>query len=330
MSERTPGDPLAPHEIRELRERAGLTQDQFAARLGLRGGKGSVSAWELNRRVCDGPAAELILHLFGSPAEKSAVRIRQVAKEAWNRNPRTPQSPSVWREVVVAPRAGGVPPREEVPNLPCLAALRPDQGNDVFPPEFVFPPDVDSAARRIADGWQGMIPNERGDNPWYLWIHLRDGSFLYREPMWEVLNAAGYSRGQPQVSFMLTAVLKTLCYLRIAHQLQNLPAGTTYDASLVAVGMENKGFAWLAHYPLLLSDLPGSRWSEERLKAVIEFSGQRLVEDPVQLSIQLVREMVLRVDPSSSEKVSRELERMLGFDKKERARRFAFLDDLWG
>lgn len=60
-TKRVPGDPLPPWLVHRIRRQNHLTQEEFARVLGVKGGKGVVSAWERGKSTCRGPVAELIL-----------------------------------------------------------------------------------------------------------------------------------------------------------------------------------------------------------------------------------------------------------------------------
>jgi len=65
---RKPGRPIPGSFIREVRLQRRLTQAEVAKKLGLKGGKGTVSDWETGKNRCSGPAAELFLSLFNVKA----------------------------------------------------------------------------------------------------------------------------------------------------------------------------------------------------------------------------------------------------------------------
>ena len=59
--ERKKGDTLQPETIKEIRSASGLTQEQFAEKLGLSGGKSTISSWETGNTRCTGISAEAVI-----------------------------------------------------------------------------------------------------------------------------------------------------------------------------------------------------------------------------------------------------------------------------
>ena len=99
-NERRPGDPLPSELVRELRERRGFTQEQLAETLGVRGGKAVVSGWETGRTSCEGPAAELLLHLLGGGRSLELTTLASEVESIWAR---AKDKIAAWRQVLVVP-----------------------------------------------------------------------------------------------------------------------------------------------------------------------------------------------------------------------------------
>src|SRR5580704_8935611 len=99
MSERTYGAPISKEMVRALRERAGLSQEALAARLGL-AGKAVVSGWETGRTACEGPVAELIMYLFAADTSRTFVEINNTAESTWRR---AGTWHDTWRQVAAVP-----------------------------------------------------------------------------------------------------------------------------------------------------------------------------------------------------------------------------------
>src|SRR5215831_837628 len=99
MSERTYGAPLTKEMVRALRERAGLSQEALTNRLGL-AGKAVVSGWETGRTSCEGPAAELLLHLYAGDTSRSFIELNNFADATWRR---AGTWADAWRQISVLP-----------------------------------------------------------------------------------------------------------------------------------------------------------------------------------------------------------------------------------
>lgn len=61
--------PLTANEVKEIRSKLNLSQIDLAAHLGYSTGQ-IISHWESGRKVCDGPAAQL-LRLFDNSGGKA-------------------------------------------------------------------------------------------------------------------------------------------------------------------------------------------------------------------------------------------------------------------
>jgi len=85
--------------LKAIRLRHDLSQDEFAARLGLRGGKSVISGWETGRTKCEGPAAELILKLFGESQSDVEPLLLSEADKEWKRAGNN--FLSSWRQIAI-------------------------------------------------------------------------------------------------------------------------------------------------------------------------------------------------------------------------------------
>ena len=59
--ERKRGDTIPPETVKQIRNASGLTQEQLAERLGLSGGKSTISSWETGNARCTGISAEAVI-----------------------------------------------------------------------------------------------------------------------------------------------------------------------------------------------------------------------------------------------------------------------------
>jgi transcriptional regulator with XRE-family HTH domain len=321
--QRTPGDRVPGAFVREVRTRAGLTQEQFAKRLGVRGGKGVISAWESDTSACEGPAAELILQLFGGDLDFSRVSLR--AETAWGR---VPNPYDMWRQIAAVPRERITLDRDRFVRLFPDAAIPSEQYKHGFP--FI---DADLHAHGLStEGWIGAIPSDPKRPLAYWWLMQRDGSFVYREKNWEA-DERSVTNGHLHIASLFKLALATTHFLRqLAHQC-NLKDEVEYGLQMRLGGMLQRGIV-LPHphaktASLGLVDEPprlsaSNEWSVETTAAISE-----LRQDPVPIGVRLVGEAVLllRPDDASDAKLTRVLRKVHQLDKQDRPfRDFGYLD----
>jgi transcriptional regulator with XRE-family HTH domain len=178
---RRPGDPIPASLVRLLRDRLGLTQEGLAERLGVKGGKSTISGWENEHAKCEGPAAEFILTLLGTSS--GPMKLRSLEADIDRRWSVANQNNKAWRQISIAPDSDYVIDRDAFLRLLPEAALTEEEHAHRFPftevngrPVYGF----------VDQSWQGAIPNTPEEPPSYLWRLQRDGGFAYRERLWEV------------------------------------------------------------------------------------------------------------------------------------------------
>jgi DNA-binding XRE family transcriptional regulator len=181
VSQRQPGDALPAKLVKDIRVLHGLSQDDFAQRLGVRGGKSVISGWETGRTRCEGPAAELILKVFGESGPDGAPSLLNAVELVWKR---AGNHMPAWRQILVVPDKLSVD-RHVFEGLFPGTEIPPEQHVHGFP--FIghghgLPDDV---YKLEPDGWTGVVPHEVDRPPSYFWQLQRNGAFIYRERIWE-------------------------------------------------------------------------------------------------------------------------------------------------
>jgi serine/threonine-protein kinase HipA len=181
VSQRQPGDALPAKLVKDIRVLHGLSQDDFAQRLGVRGGKSVISGWETGRTRCEGPAAELILKVFGESGPDGAPSLLNAVELVWKR---AGNHMPAWRQILVVPDKLSVD-RHVFEGLFPGTEIPPEQHVHGFP--FIghghgLPDDV---YKLEPDGWTGVVPREVDRPPSYFWRLQTNGAFIYRERIWE-------------------------------------------------------------------------------------------------------------------------------------------------
>lgn len=321
-ADRTPGSPLPGELIKQLRKKAGLSQEGFAESLGLRGGKATVYGWETSRTSCEGPVAELIVLLYGEAAEVLAHPFRRAGERIWTRGG---ASLDRWREVVIMP---------DRPLAMETASLR--EAHDVrlvaaMLDQFDFP-WFSIAGRSVAgltpDGWVAALPPDSDVSPRYMWQLDRHGFFRYREPLWEAGARSVIPEGISVKSQLEIALRGTCFYGRFAAK-TGMDTDGDVALQLGLSGVAGRGFV-MPEASIFATPPVFHRWLEDGLRVRIRRTVGQLAEDPVGCGVDVVAELVSMVDPDSGavEALVQSLGRCLKEDRDLSARRreLAFLD----
>lgn len=212
---RRPGDPLPAAQVKQLRDELGLTQSEFAERLGIRGGKSVISNWENGRATCDGPVAELVLLLLGS--RSLSLGMTHLAEDMEHRWTEYQPHYPYWRQVTIVPIDDVRIARDDLLTLFPDAAVPSAHHAHGFP--FV---DVSGTQpfSLVADGWVGALPFNRGTPISYLWRFSANGGFAYREKIWEAGQELGPTSGNVFVGALFDLVAPAFeLYRRLGRRL---------------------------------------------------------------------------------------------------------------
>ncbi len=307
---RRPGQALSPVVVRALRERAGLTQEQLAERLGM-AGKAVVSGWETGRTNCEGPAAELVLHLFGGGgATEGFIAINEAVERTWRR---AGTWSDTWRQISAVPEVPVAIERNAFAKLFPGAEIPPDGHVHGFP--FINHGLPDNVYGIGPDGWTGVIPIEEEAAPHYLWALTRTGGFVYREVPWE-RNLNGSTGGHTHVGSLLEIAASTTFFLRRLAERAKLEPSTAYVLSLDLEGMRNRGIvgatnAWMA------TDQPRVTSKGPRVRAEVKVPLADIVKAPVDAAYSVVGELLLELRPdlATTAKMKAQLEKRLEADR---------------
>ena len=320
---REPGDGLPGSYIRQLRKSAGLTQDEFARRIGLKGGKSTISNWENGRTECEGPAAELILLLFGGkPGDVFVQALRERARTVWERDDHPVQQ---WRQIVRYSGSGPVP-LEPFFELFPKAAIPTEESIHGFPFYEIY---GEKCVGFEQDMWRSVVPS-KGGNPSYLWFFDRRKQFLYREHQWEV-KPMSVTKGHLQFGEMVSLAQRTTFFLkRVYERLQT----TSEEITLIleAGGMEDRGIGYYSDIRFIpYSDPifvpPEKVWSQDTIVGKLTTTTEAIVEDPKQVGLSLAAEFIGQWDPRMTKQAFLDdvLEKQLILDLGSSIRRLKFL-----
>jgi serine/threonine-protein kinase HipA len=325
---RQPGEPLSSELVKTIRLRNGLSQDEFAARLGLRGGKSVISGWETGRTRCEGPAAELILRLFGESQSDTEPLLLSEADKEWKRAGNN--FLSSWRQIAIIPFAGQSIEREAFIHLFPGVEIPPDQYAHGFPfVDHKLPRDVYRLDER---GWIGAVPVERSRPPEFLWRLTREGAFVYREHRWEDQSLSvteGHIHFGSQFNIAMAAVF---FYRRLIEHLHFAPE-RKLTLRLDLEGIEGKGVvAYQAGRALndFTLDEPTGLSPKNHASFMVEETCQEIVEKPLQVGQALVGEFALALRPDLASKKALEEQlrkRYLQDDEGDNTRFLGFLDE---
>ncbi len=297
-----------------------MSQDAFAQTLGVRGGKAVISNWENGHSACEGPAAELLLHLYvGTPVRFSTMAFAQEVDALWNR---AGAALPTYRQILAVPETPTRIAPEVFPALFPDVAIPSEEHQHGFP--FIdagLPPGVYGVA---PSGWFGSIPRERDRAPLYLWLLKDHAQFGFRERVWEedTLHNQGGLQGHTHVGSLLTLSLCTTFFLaRLAARCgfdQNLRYALRYDQR----GMRDRGIMSFARGAPLGEVLegPGTLCRQDELSASVSASVGELLDRPDAVALNLVRESVymLRPDLASDAELRAQLKARLAVDETSR------------
>lgn len=320
---RRAGSPLRKELVRALRERARLTQDQLAERLGL-AGKAIISGWETGRTTCEGPAAELLLHLLGGDGTSgSFVEIDELTDATWRRSGNWVDS---WRQVSAAPDTTLTIDREKFATLFPSAAI-PSEGHvHGFP--FVNYGLPDRVFGISATGWSGAIPTEQELAPRYAWHLTRNAQFAYRETPWEFARDS-ITSGHTHVGSLLEIALCSTVFLGRLAERAGLAHELVYELRLDLEGMKGRGIsAASSHWSRC--DSPITISSENHIHATVNLPLGKIVDAPLDSAYALVGELMLlmRPDLASTSALEQQLRARVTSDAGGNLRFLAFAENL--
>jgi serine/threonine-protein kinase HipA len=325
---RQPGEPLSSDLVKAIRLHNDLSQDEFAARLGLRGGKSVVSGWETGRTKCEGPAAELILKLFGESQSDAEPPLLSEADKVWKRVDNN--FLSSWRQIAIIPLAVQSVAREAFVHLFPGVEIPPAQYAHGFP--FVDQ-RLPGIYRLDETGWMGTVPVERNRPPHYFWSLKRDGAFVYREHRWEddaLSVTEGHIHFGAQFNITMAGVF---FYKRLIERLRFDPERKV-QLRLDLEGIEGRGVvAYQSGRPAndFTLDEPRGLSPKNHASFIVGSNCREIVEKPLQVGLALVGEfaLALRPDLASGEALEEQLRKQhRGDDNGNNIRFLGFLDEI--
>lgn len=296
MSTRQAGDALPREVVRGIRQRHNLSQDELARRLGLKGGKSVISGWENGHTSCEGPAAELLLLLFGEGQPPIPLMVLQQEMDIqWRRAGNN--FLTSWRQVSAAPIStvsidsatfSSLFPGTEIPHR---------QYHHGFP---FIDQDLPQGVYGLSDRWIGVIPIEQDRPPGYLWTLGRNAAFAYREHVWEEQPTA-VTKGQTHVGSVLQIALSLTHFLQ--RLIERLPHGSTFDMYLQMdfEGMANRGIVGYRSdrsFPDVSLDTPPRTAVESRVSGHLTAPSVRLRADPLGVGLELAAEIIGKLRPT--------------------------------
>lgn len=295
----------------------------MAERLGVKGGKAVVSQWE--QKGCDGPAAELILYLFGGAAERARMAdLVHATNEAWGSGYPT------WYQVTAALHGASPLSARDFAELFPDAALPDAERRFGFPFVGGLPGIVMGLG---ANGWVGRIPHEAERPAAYYWRFTRDCRFLMREKAWEV-DRLSSTQGHVHVGSLLEQAACLVYFIRRLSEKLDLAPERRWSLSVEVGGVRDRG---VVHTHLtddkgmILSVPPPPRvCPDDELGAPGVASVDQITHSPMTLVYDLVAETVppLRPDFANADTLRMQLEYRLRADRNIRGldRNLVFLD----
>lgn len=316
---RRPGAPLSADLVKSLRERAGLTQERLAERMGI-SGKAVISGWETGRTTCDGPTAELLLRLLGTRDDSElSAELENLTESVWRR---TGKWGDTWRQVSVVPEVAVEIDRDRFVGLFPDAALPPKQHVNGFPfVSYDLPANVFGLANT---GWVGVIPIEHERMPHYMWTFTRDASFAYREVPWEISWNSIVTGGHTHIGALLEMVGSTLFFLQRAAPRAKIDPSMNITISLDMEGMKGRGIVGaLDRYEYAVDD-PKRLSPDAHVQVSVTRSIADIVADPLAATFALVGEaaLLLRPDLATTPALKKQLRTRVVFDQKSKDMRF--------
>lgn len=315
---RKPGDPLPPDFVKRVRQEAGLSQDAFAARLGLRGGKVTISGWETGRATCEGPVAELIVLMFGGKAEDTKIRqIRERMDTFWNRGA-TPLTS--WRQVMMFPANDGMEIPEEVfGKLFPDAALPEEQVAHGFPMHCI--PQAAQFYGRADDMWRGEIPLWGADArpAHYLWFFNNGSQFAYREYMWD-LEPVNITNGNVSLPQLLVRAQHVCHFGRRVYEIVGLSEETRIVLAMELAGVRGKAVVPMVapgRYNAMPPPFQPGLLLDDTLSGQIVTTVGQLHKDTVGQGIRLIMAAVKQVNPqlASGDVLEEQLKMQVQYDQ---------------
>jgi HipA-like protein len=312
---RKTGEPLSANLVKEIRLAHDLSQDELAARLGLRGGKSVVSGWETGRTRCEGPAAELLLKLFANTDATSAAslltEVDTVWKQAGNYMP-------AWRQIAIIPQAPVAIERNTFDHLFPGVEVPPWKHVHGFP--FVghghgLPDDVYSLGPH---GWSGIIPTEQERPPHYFWRLGRDATFVYRERIWED-DPMSVTRGHIHFAAQFNMTIPALYFYGRLAERCHLDRALQCELRLDLEGVAGRGMVAYQSARALddfTLDEPRGTFPRAPLSVKLTAAVQEILSSPRQLGHSLVGEVaaIMRPDLASPHELEAQLQRRIRQD----------------
>jgi transcriptional regulator with XRE-family HTH domain len=321
---RKAGEPLPADLVKMLRDRVGLTQEELAERLGV-SGKAIVSGWETGRTTCEGPAAELMLRLFGGrDATALSAEADKTADTVWRRSGTWADT---WRQTSFVPEVAFDIERDVFVDLFPGAEIPPEQHVHGFP--FVAHGLPSSVFGLGTSGWLGSIPAERERSPHYLWLLTRSPVFLYREIPWE-LRKDSITGGHTHIGSLLEIATSTTFFLKRLGEKAKLDPMLRFSLRLDIEGMQGRGLVGAARIADLV-DNPGRLSPESHLGVSVVLPLKEIASDPLSAAFKLIGELVLLLKPdmAGTAALQKQLRSRLAFDRSHQNMRFmGFLDGI--
>jgi len=327
--DRSPGDPLPAALVRELRNRSGLTQSEFAQVLGLKGRRATVSAWERDDGTpCDGPVAELILRMFAPPRMGPVAESLVTKADAIWRRHGGPLHP--YRELAFSPSNVAEMPVSDIGSLYEDTALPREQV------QYGFPLNVTHNRRNAVatvDGWVGVLPRQAAESPAkYLWLLDRKWQFLHREYAYEAGDPARWPWQNLGIGFLLRLAAQATFFLKRLYTRAGLEASTVVTGRYHLVGAEGRGFLFEPMSTRFVRVPPADVASTHVLTGRLDTTVGALTSDPVVAALELTADLVARLDldAAAGSKLREHLVRLHTHDLAQGAgsREMGFLDDI--
>jgi serine/threonine-protein kinase HipA len=305
MPVRQAGDPIPKELIREMRQRHGLSQDELARRLGLKGGKSVISGWENGHSACEGPVAELLLLLFGAGnAPIALVILNDEMDRQWQR---ARNSLTSWRQVSASPIDGGSISKQK------FSALFP--GVEIPAVEHVHGfPFIDRGLPKgvygLSERWVGAIPIEKNRPPGYLWMLDRTAAFAYREQIWED-QPTSVTGGNTHIGSILHVALSLTWFLSRLIKSAYDDADFELHLQLDLEGMENRGVVAYRSdrpFPDLSLDEPALLAVDNRITGTLIKTARLIAENPYQVGLELTAEVMRKLNKSLASQIALDLQ----------------------